>query len=164
MRIRVPFASMLLVAALAACGGREAVDDEANGAGLPEPTTATPTDPAGSPRTIDETTDAAPTEGSGTAAIPAALHGRWGLAPGDCTSTRGDAKGLLTISAEELRFYESRAVPAAGIEAHADRISGDFNFTGEGQRWTKFQALKVSGNKLTRTENNPAASFAYAKC
>ena len=30
--------------------------------------------------------------------IPAALQGNWGLVPADCTSTRGDNKGLLRIT------------------------------------------------------------------
>ena len=77
---------------------------------------------------------------------------------------RGDAKGLLIISADDLRFYESRAVPASEIEASEDSISGNFAFTGEGQSWTQFQALKAQVNQLVRTETNPAASFTYAKC
>jgi hypothetical protein len=101
---------------------------------------------------------------AGAAIIPAALQGRWGLTPADCTSTRGDAKGLLIVSASQLRFYESRAVPAADAHADADSINGHFNFTGEGRSWSKFEALKKSGDKLTRTETDPAASYTYAKC
>ena len=98
------------------------------------------------------------------AAIPAALHGRWGLTPGDCTSTRGDAKGLLTIGADELRFYESRAVPAAKLETSADTISGDFAFTGEGQSWARYQALELQKDRLVRTERDPTDSFSYVRC
>ena len=36
--------------------------------------------------------------------IPASLHGRWGMTPADCSSTRGDAKGLLIVSADGLKF------------------------------------------------------------
>ena len=66
--------------------------------------------------------------------IPAALRGRWGLSPADCTTTRGDAKGLLDITADELRFYELRASarPPRCRPARI-RISGDFAFTGEGR-------------------------------
>jgi hypothetical protein len=99
-----------------------------------------------------------------TAAIPAALQGRWGLTPADCTSALGDAKGLLVINASELRFYESRAVPAADVDGDADSINGNFTFTGEGRTWTKYEALKVDSGVLTRTETKPTASFSYAKC
>jgi hypothetical protein len=97
-------------------------------------------------------------------AIPAALHGRWGLNPADCTSALGDAKGLLVINAGELRFYESRAVPAADAGGDSNSISGNFVFTGEGQSWVKYEALKVDKGVLTRTETKPTASFSYAKC
>lgn len=98
------------------------------------------------------------------AAIPAALHGRWGMAPADCTSTRGDAKGLLVVSADRLTFYESRAVPARNVEASADSIRADFDFVGEGQAWTKYQALALQKDKLVRTESSPMASFTYVRC
>ncbi len=48
--------------------------------------------------------------------IPASLHGRWGMTPADCTSTRGDAKGLLIVSADGLKFYESVAKPAGELK------------------------------------------------
>jgi hypothetical protein len=148
---------------IVACGGRDPVDNQANNtAGLPAPDIAAP-DATGARPTNDATpTVSAPAPA--TAKIPAALHGRWGLSPGDCTSTRGDAKGLLIIGPDELRFYESRAVPAANAQASADSISGDFAFTGEGQTWTRFQSLSIQRDGLVRTESNPMASFTYAKC
>ena len=39
-----------------------------------------------------------------------------------------------------------------------------YDFTGEGQTWTKYQALRLKGRDLVRTESNPVASFSYAKC
>ncbi|MBV9529472.1 hypothetical protein [Sphingomonas sp.] len=97
-------------------------------------------------------------------ALPAALIGRWGLTPGDCTSKRGDAKGLLVIAPRELRFYESRAVPTADVQDDASSASGTFHFTGEGQSWEKYQSLQLQKTLLIRTESNPTASFTYAKC
>lgn len=98
------------------------------------------------------------------AAIPAPLHGRWGLTPADCTSTRGDAKGLLAINNDGLQFHESRATPARNVKSSSDAFSADFAFTGEGQTWSKFQSLTLQGEKLVRTESSPMASFTYAPC
>jgi hypothetical protein len=163
MRLRLPFASLSMIAMLAACTRSDPVADNADGGALPAPANFSAPAPAGAPP--DDAAKKPTAQPAGAAVtIPLALQGRWGLTPGDCTSTRGDAKGLLTISANELSFYESRAVPGAGVEAHADRISGNFNFTGEGQSWTKFQTLRATDTKLVRTETDPAASFAYAKC
>jgi hypothetical protein len=159
MRLRL-LACILILGAVS-CTKRDPVADDANAAvNLPlvahpvadahgrPPETAAPANPLPAP----------------AAAIPAAIQGRWGLTPADCTSTRGDAKGLLVIGAGELRFYESRAVPSANVQGDAITISGDFHFTGEGRSWTRFEALSVRKDKLTRTESNPPASFTYAKC
>lgn len=156
----------LTAAALAACEGRDPVADGAgNTSGLPAPNQTAPDASASTP---PDTAVTAPSEpeapDTGAAKIPAALHGRWGMGPADCTSTRGDAKGLLVVTADQLRFYESVAVPTDDAKAGADWIRGEFDFTGEGQNWTKFQALALNGRDLVRTESNPNASYTYAKC
>ena len=43
-------------------------------------------------------------------------------------------------------------------------IGADFEFTGEGQSWTKFETLQLKKDKLVRTESSPMASFTYARC
>lgn len=160
--MRVPFFSLALVLAVAACGGRDPVDDKAAAktAGLPD-INATAPSASGEPHVDTQPAKPLPTP---SAAIPPALQGRWGLTPADCMPGRSDAKGLLTITADDLHFYESRAVPAADVASDANSISGNFAYTGEGQSWTKYQALKVEKGRLTRTETKPSASFTYAKC
>jgi predicted small lipoprotein YifL len=160
-RLRLPVFALATILAIAACGKRDPVAPEANAAAaLPTVNKPTP-DPTGGPPP-----NAAPQQQplSPGAAIPQALQGRWALTPADCTTTRGDAKGLLIIGSNELRFYESRAVPAAEIQTDLDSISGKFDFTGEGQSWTKYQSFKLDDRKLVRTERNPTASFTYARC
>ena len=101
--------------------------------------------------------------------IPPALHGRWGLVPADCTSTRGDAKGLIDIDAEGIRFYESRAVVDEIQDKSATMLSARFAFTGEGQEWTRDMVLSLSddGSQLERSETGQDAmegSLTYTKC
>ena len=165
MRLRVPVISLALIAAIAACSRPGPVANGANEitavpaqSNEPEPT------PAGGPPAHHANAEAPAPQGSPSTAIPAALQGRWGLAPGDCTSALGDAKGLLVVNASELRFYESRAVPTGDVQADSSSAAGTFNFSGEGQNWRKYEALKVERHLLIRTESNPTASFTYAKC
>ena len=167
--------STLLIAAsiamaVAGCAERDPVAEEAgNVAGLPSSdqvagaTDGNPSADGSAPANVT-TAPAANPNPAPAAAIPAALHGRWGLTPADCTSTRGDAKGLLAISAERLQFYESRAVPVANVKRGSSTFSADFAFTGEGQSWSRFQTLALQGEKLVRTESSPMASFTYARC
>lgn len=97
------------------------------------------------------------------AAIPAAFRGRWGMVPADCTSTRGDAKGLMTIEAERIRFYESRAVPTDLKVESPERWTAVLAFEGEGQNWTERTAMTLGdgGQSLTRTAEQ---SFTYRRC
>ena len=134
------------------------IDNVAGGRdGVPSADGAPPQNTASAP-------NAGPPSTGPAVAIPATLHGRWGMTPGDCTSTRGDAKGLLVVSRDGLRFYESSAVPVSNVETSGDSINANFAFTGEGQNWTKYQALSLDRDRLVRTESSPMASFTYARC
>lgn len=94
--------------------------------------------------------------------IPESLQGRWGMVPADCTSTRGDAKGLMTVGADTLTFYESRAKLAKVASADPDRFAGQFAFTGEGQNWAANVTLSREGDTLVRQEDGPP--FSYKRC
>lgn len=101
-----------------------------------------------------------------TLLIPAAFHGRWGMVPADCTSTRGDAKGLISIDGNSIRFFESRATLTEVAGNYPENFTGTFAFTGEGQNWTKSQNLKLTGssNTLIRSEADPSMKFTYKRC
>ena len=170
MRIAQTIAISLSIAlALASCAKHDPVADEAsNTAGLPSvDQVAGGKDgraSADGSAPTNVTTPASASAAAGVVAIPAALHGRWGLTPGDCTSTKGDAKGLLLVTSGELQFYESRAVPAAHVATSDQSIGADFAYTGEGQSWSKFETLQIKKDKLIRTESSPMSSFTYARC
>ena len=147
--------------AVAACGPRSPIDEKAkNSAGLPVADFPAPS-AMGEPHSA---TSPALATAAPSATLPAALQGRWGLSPTDCTSALSDAKGLLVINPSELRFYESRAVPSEVVGIDPGSISGTFIFTGKGRSWTKYESLKIDRNVLVRTEAKPTASFSYAKC
>jgi hypothetical protein len=157
--------AFLLVAAsaLAACGGPDTIAEEAeNVSALPSINQSSASPTGGAP--ADGVPAGNAIAATPAAQIPAALQGRWGLTPADCTSALGDAKGLLVINSDELRFYESRAVPADDVQTSPDSISGDFAFTGEGQQWNKHVSLEIRDGQLVRTERDPVASFRYVRC
>lgn len=159
--IRLPFISCFALLAIAACSTRSPVDAEAKAnAPLPVANAAAPT-AIGEPHGKTVPAKPSPTP---AATIPTALQGRWALAPSDCSSANSAARGLMVVTADDLHFYESRAVPASDVGVDASSIGGNFAFTGEGRSWTKYEALKFANHRLTRTEINPTASFSYAKC
>lgn len=158
------------VLVLAACAGPGPVADENAGAELPdvaevENATGVPLTPAPADggRPVGGGRPTASAGGGPAAKIPAFLHGRWGMTPADCAA-RANAQGLLVVDANELRFYESRAVPVGDIGGSPDSFTGDFTFTGEGQTWTSYETLQLQGKRLVRTTSSPMASYTYAKC
>ena len=101
--------------------------------------------------------------------IPAQFHGRWGINRADCTSTRGDNKGLLTINAARLAFYESRGTPGKVLGTTANGFDANYAFTGEGQTWERVERLKLVDGKLKRRTDaavgqEPPVDLTYNRC
>ena len=155
-------ASLALLGALAACSSE------------PEPDAAASNEPVASEATMpasdaSQAPDAGETALVDTSAIPPMLRGRWGLVPADCTSDRGDAKGLLTVGADKLEFYESVAELGDVKRIDPSEVTGAFAFSGEGQTWDLEVTLKSpdGGKTMVRTDKGPDAAPApltYAKC
>ena len=172
MRTLVMLAAL---ASLAGCGGNErapANDTIAvprNGAAtLPAP----PVEPSPAPApSLAPTPSPAATEDTGPvdARIPRSLRGRWGLAPADCRSVPRDTMGLLVVSGETLRFYESVGTLGTVVERDDSRIVGDFAFTGEGETWRRRVVLdgQDNGQTLIRREQGADAMpgvLRYRRC
>ncbi len=167
MRKAAMIAAISLAAlSLAGCGGgteKAATNDSVvltdnNVATTPAPPEAAPS----------ATASQSPAPDTGTG-IPVALHGRWGLVPADCTSTKGDNKGLLTITGDTLRFYESVGTLGKITERDASRVVADFAMTGEGQSWTRRMTLDAqdNGQTLVRREQGDDAmpgALRYRRC
>lgn len=98
--------------------------------------------------------------------IPAPLQGQWGMADADCTSRAGDAKGLLTIDATTLRFYESLGTLSEVQERDASHLVARFDFVGEGMEWSRTETLKLDGAVLIRSTDAGDAQgpYEYQRC
>lgn len=151
------------LAALAGCGdaGEAPQDTAATGtpeAGMSVSATAQPTPAATSTDTTDEMAQT----------IPAALQGRWGMTPADCTGPRSDAKALLTIGSDKLTFYEAVGTLKSVQSRDASHIAATFAFTGEGMTWEREENLAVSGSTLTRKATTvggqPDGPYTYERC
>ena len=105
-------------------------------------------------------------EAAAELAIPAAFRGSWGMVPADCTSTRGDNKGLIVIDSASIKFFESRGTLTKVTGDFPENFTGTFSFTGEGENWTNSQNLKLTGssNTLVRKQSGIAQPFTYKRC
>lgn len=98
--------------------------------------------------------------------LPTAFLGRWGMVENDCDLSRSDTKGLVTVSPESLKFYESLGTLKSMEAVAPTEVKATFAFSGEGQEWTKTMTLKLEngGTTLVRIEQDPAATFRHKKC
>lgn len=124
--------------------------------------------PAGD-RTPSPAPAASPATARPIAAIPPRFQGRWALVAADCERGRSDAKGLLTITGDTLRFYESRARPTRLVQTDAATVSGQYAFVGEGMEWERGVTLQLvdGGAGLIRSEEGVDAlpePLRYARC
>ena len=150
-----------LALALAACNQSETASPDAQGTTNP-PAMAGNAAPSPTP---------SPPEAAGIPefGIPVALQGNWGLVPADCTSRRGDAKGLLRVSGTTLTFYESVGKLGTIRDRSETSLRADYAFTGEGMEWTRDVTLTSSNGgktliRLDRGGEEPGGPFTYAKC
>ena len=138
--IRIPFISCALVLAVAACGAPRSGR---------RPCAATRPDCPTSSSSTERVGRAACRHAAGEAASCAdrAHPGRASGALGpDARRLHARARRRQRAAGDhgdELRFYEFARGPGGGVQADANSISGNFAFTGEGQSWTKYEALKV---------------------
>lgn len=162
LTIRSAMAALTAALLLAACSQDEAAPVDA------EVSPASPADAA--TRMPDETSLADPAPAGPTVqadAIPAALQGRWGLVAADCEPGRSDAKGLMEVSGDTLRFYESRGTLGKVATASANDLRAVFAFTGEGMEWTRDMRLRLTGDRLERSEFGAdaiAQPLLYERC
>ena len=163
----------LLALAIAACqqsndDSNITIDNEINAAEAANADVETlpPSEESGDPD-VTNRPDEADDDGSddaGQLVIPAAFRGRWGMVPADCTSTRGDAKGLIVVGPKTIRFYESLATLTDVTLNAPENFTGDFSFIGEGQTWTKSQNLKLTGSSNTLKRAEEGGTFTYTRC
>ena len=150
---------------LAACGSDGPVADGATDATFPEQETAPPDEMtgAGDAEAGSSATPSAPATRA-SAAIPQSLRGRWSHDPAGCSAETPSAGSLMVVTAGELRFEGSRAIPSASIESSPDSMSGEFTFESGDKAWTRFLSIELREGQLVRTQSGPMESYTYIRC
>ena len=150
-----PVLALSLAGLLAACSDKASVPQPSESANAALPPAPAPV--------------ASASQSAAAISIPAALQGRWALVPADCTSTRGDAKGLLIIGPAELRFYESVGKLRRAASSDRNSLRGTFDYTGEGMEWSREVSLSAAadGQSLQFADSgddSPPSRRTYQRC
>lgn len=96
--------------------------------------------------------------------IPTSFVGRWGMTPADCDPDGPAVKGLLTITDDSLKFWESKGNVQQIVRHSPYDITLDLTMTGEGQSWTSTTrlVLDAAATQMVRTEDS--RSYRYHRC
>jgi len=163
--------AVLVALALTACG--QSADDSKIAIDNGVPASDVETLPADDRASAPAQTGAAAPNATMPAAmptqIPQSFHGRWGINRADCTSTRGDAKGLLTIDGARLTFYESKGTLGKVLGATPGSFDASYGFMGEGDTWERVERLRLVDGRLQRRTDaapgqEPPVNLTYERC
>jgi hypothetical protein len=81
--------------------------------------------------------------------VPAAFHGYWGSDQTRCMTVH---EGRLTVFADELLFYESRAKVLSARQVGRNEVEFELESTGEGQTWREVRRFSISPDAGTLTD------------
>lgn len=163
--MRPVIASILLLPALAGLAACDKQGDNGSNASLNAPIPSTSNEAA--PQNADRdaaTSNQSAAGGAPDAAgsLPVAFRGKWTGKGQDCADARSDM--LLTVSARELRFYESVGT-ITGVEGGGPgAVIVTAKYEGEGQSWTQRQKLTLSADGDSLTILNQGVTTTRKRC
>ena len=92
-------------------------------------------------------------------AMPEPFLGHWDFSEETCADPASEMR--LMIAANEIRYYESLAVPTDIVPNADGALMVEHSFSGEGEEWTEMLAYELSedGERLTVTQSDGSLSI-----
>jgi len=98
--------------------------------------------------------------------FPSGYQGRWAKTASDCPIDQERSENVISLQGRLLKFHESAGTMTAGKRMTSKKIDAEFDFVGEGEKWTKNIGFEMSENreKLTRTDRESGMTYHYVRC
>jgi hypothetical protein len=98
--------------------------------------------------------------------FPSGYQGRWAKTASDCTINPEQSENVISLQGSLLKFHESAGTMTAGKRMTSKTIEAEFDFVGEGKKWTESIGFEMSKNreKLTRTDGDNGMTYHYVRC
>lgn len=98
--------------------------------------------------------------------FPSGYQGRWAKTAGDCRSDAEPSENVISLQGRLLKFYESVGTMTEGKRITSKTMQAEFDFVGEGEKWTKNIAFEMSKNreKLRRIDGDGGMTYHYVRC
>lgn len=100
----------------------------------------------------------------GTAPIPAAFHGRWGLTVEDCVDPRRDGSQAVVIGSNRIELPDGRGQLAQTLGNFPERYIGVFVYNGDSGRWSQKEELSLTASSNVLIRDADGERFRYRRC
>jgi hypothetical protein len=98
--------------------------------------------------------------------FPGAYQGRWARTASGCADDPENSPEMMSLQGRLVKFHESIGTMTAGKRMTSKTMEAEFEFVGEGEKWSKPIAFELSEDRqrITRTDKDDGAAYQYVQC
>jgi hypothetical protein len=98
--------------------------------------------------------------------FPGGYQGRWSMTQAGCSDDPENSEQTMSLQGKLVKFHESIGTMTAGKRMTSRTMEGEFDFVGEGEKWSKTIAFEMTPDRkrITRTDKDDGASYQYVQC
>lgn len=98
--------------------------------------------------------------------FPGGYQGRWATTQAGCADDPENSPQMMSLQGKLVKFHESIGTMTAGKRTTSKTMEAEFDFVGEGEKWSKTIAFEMTEDRkrITRTDKDDGASYQYVQC
>jgi hypothetical protein len=98
--------------------------------------------------------------------FPGGYQGRWARTATGCTDDPENSPEMMSLQGKLVKFHESIGTMTAGKRMTSKTMVAEFDFVGEGEKWSKSIAFELSEDRkrITRTDKDDGTAYQYVQC
>lgn len=98
--------------------------------------------------------------------FPGGYQGRWARTQAGCADDPENSEQMMSLQGKLIKFHESIGTMTAGKRTTSKTMEAEFDFVGEGEKWSKTIAFEMTEDRkrITRTDKDDGTSYQYVQC
>lgn len=98
--------------------------------------------------------------------FPGGYQGRWATTAAGCADDPESSEQMMSLQGKLVKFHESIGTMTAGKRLTSKTMEAEFDFVGEGEKWSKTIAFQMTEDRkrITRTDKDDGATYQYVQC
>jgi len=98
--------------------------------------------------------------------FPSGYQAQWAMTQAGCAHNKAASEQIMSLQGRLAKFPESVGTMVQGKRVTSRTMEAEFEFVGEGEKWTRSMRFEMSPDrqKLTRTELADGQRTQYTRC